>query len=295
MTPFRCAVASAERHEPLFATASRVDRWLLVEHPGAWSRETVPRSRLEGVVITALEQLGEPTRARLVLIRRPRGASAPGRRLFFADSRPGRERLLTRSIERDAELLSLGLPDSEPQAWTPVPPRLLLVCTHGRHDPCCAIWGRPVAQALAARYPAETWECTHIGGDRFAPNVVALPEGYYFGRVPAAEAAEVVGLLDAGRLAGRYLRGRSSLGLLVQAAQHFARTALANDDAHDLSPVASERLDSQSWRVRLRSAAGGEVAVTVRRVLQEPPQRLTCHSAAPQPSPAFELLELSSG
>ena len=51
----------------------------------------------------------------------------------------------------------------------PLPPApLLLVCTHGRRDACCAQFGRPTAMALARRYGTAVWETTHVGGDRFA-------------------------------------------------------------------------------------------------------------------------------
>ena len=66
--------------------------------------------------------------------------------------------------------------------------RCCCVCTHGRHDACCAERGRPVAAALAAAHPEQTWEVSHIGGDRFAANVLVLPDGLYYGRVSAADA-----------------------------------------------------------------------------------------------------------
>lgn len=298
MTPFRCAVASTDRQEPLFATASRVDRWLLVEHCNAWSAEVLPRFRLEAV-LPGLEQLARRSRARLLLIRRPGGASETarhetGRQLFFADSEPGAERLVTRSVSTDPELASVQPPDLQPEQWRPATEPLLLVCTHGRHDPCCAIWGRPVANALAARYPAETWECSHVGGDRFAPNLVVLPQGYYFARVPPDDAADVVARLSAGRLATGYLRGRSALPLPVQAAQYFARTTLGNDDAADLAPVETERRDDGSWLVRLRLGATGEVAVGLAQATA-PPHQLTCHSSESRRSPVWKLLDLSCG
>ena len=57
------------------------------------------------------------------------------------------------------------------------------VCTHGKHDPCCAKYGRPVAAALDHQWPERTWETSHLGGDRFAGNVLILPIGIYYGRV----------------------------------------------------------------------------------------------------------------
>ena len=74
----------------------------------------------------------------------------------------------------------------------------LRVCTHGRHDTCCAERGRPVAAALAAAHPELTWEVSHIGGDRFAANALVLPHGLYYGRL---DADSVVG--RGGRAPGR--------------------------------------------------------------------------------------------
>ena len=45
--------------------------------------------------------------------------------------------------------------------------------------------------ALAAAYPEETWECSHLGGDRFAGTMNLLPHGLSYGRVPAGRAPAV--------------------------------------------------------------------------------------------------------
>ena len=109
---------------------------------------------------------------------------------------------------------------------------LFCVCTHGKHDACCAEKGRPVAAALAAAYPEETWEVSHIGGDRFAGNALVLPYGLYLGRLDpesaVAAAADVLG----GRLPLEVLRGRSCLPMAAQAAEialfrHLGETAMA--------------------------------------------------------------------
>ena len=62
--------------------------------------------------------------------------------------------------------------------WLPHVHPLVLVCTNGRHDPCCATFGRPLARVLReGAQRDDVWECSHIGGDRFAANIVILPEG----------------------------------------------------------------------------------------------------------------------
>ncbi|WP_218926810.1 sucrase ferredoxin, partial [Priestia megaterium] len=71
-------------------------------------------------------------------------------------------------------------------------PPVILVCAHGRHDPCCAVRGLPVGRALGERWPEQVWECSHIGGDRFAANVVVAPDGVYYGGLDAKSAVATV-------------------------------------------------------------------------------------------------------
>src|SRR4051794_6895954 len=219
--PFRCSTSSAARHEPMFATASRVDRWLLVEQSGPWGPESVPAGRMDPTAFATVSKLAQDFRARLLLIRRPSVvASQPGITVFLADSRAGREWLMSRVVTDAEELARLVPPARDPQ-WQPETEPIYLVCTHGRHDPCCALFGRPVASALCRREPDRTWESSHVGGDRFGANVVVLPHGLYLGRVIPGRVDEVVDSIRARRVPTGLLRGRSAFGTPVQAAQHF--------------------------------------------------------------------------
>jgi (2Fe-2S) ferredoxin len=92
------------------------------------------------------------------------------------------------------------------------------VCTHGVHDTCCALRGRPVAAALAEHWPDAVWECSHVGGDRFAPNVVVLPDGFYYGQLDPESAVATVRSHLTGTVAPRWLRGVAPHVPPVQAA-----------------------------------------------------------------------------
>ncbi len=165
---------------------------------------------------------------------------------------------------------------------------LFAVCTHGRRDPCCAERGRPLASALSQAYPDQTWESTHIGGDRFAGNMIAFPHGFYFGRVEPASGVDIAaGYLD-GRIDLEHLRGRCCRPIDVQAAEHLLRAA------HDLTGVDDVAVDdvvrmdadtSTTFRTPL-----GRYRIAVRRTLG-PPEQLTCHSETTERPPRFELLE----
>lgn len=290
-----CSAASLALDEPMTATASRVERWLLVEHRGPWGPQSVPSSRLPLNVSRALADTAAAGHARLLLLRRPAGVPCDdGRHVFAVDSRPGRERALTRHVDDDAQLLDLAPPwDGDPDTgWHAVDEPLLLVCTHGRQDRCCAVRGRPVAAALAARFPRATWECSHIGGDRFAANLLVLPRGLYFGRVEAHEVVALTESLAQGELPIDRVRGRSSLSLPAQAAQHFARAQLVRSRLDDLAPTAQEGVGPDTWRVRLAGTAGPGVDVVVRYVRHGVPRLLTCGADEARVAPSFVCVEV---
>src|ERR1700712_2916053 len=119
--PSRCSTASAARSEPMFATASRVDRWLLVEQTGPWGPESVPAGRMDPAALATVSRLAQQFRARLLLIRRPsatggdRTAPQPGITVFLADSRVGREWLMSRVVADAGELARLAPPAHDPQ------------------------------------------------------------------------------------------------------------------------------------------------------------------------------------
>jgi len=60
--------------------------------------------------------------------------------------------------------------------------RDVFVCSHGSNDTCCATFGYPIYKELRNRYAQEldgrlrVWEISHLGGHRFAPNILDMPE-----------------------------------------------------------------------------------------------------------------------
>jgi hypothetical protein len=284
----RCAAAARRRSDQMYATAAPVHRWLLIEHPGPWGRDALRDSALDAAITGPLAARAAASKARVLLIRRRgRGVRMSRRRLAWVDSRPGREGLWWGSWAHQRDLLDVhpdqpaGAPSSEP---------VYLVCVHGRHDACCAIWGRPIAAVLAELRPDAVWESSHIGGDRFAANVLALPHGLYYGQVGAADVPDLVAGYEAGRVEPRLLRGRSSLPAVVQAAQHHARLALGEYRLDALSALDVRRTAAATWRVLLAHPEG-PLAVTV-RAERAAPIRLTCSSPQPENPRVFRLLEL---
>ncbi len=280
----RCAPAAQRRGDDLIATAAPVTRWLLVEQPGRWGRDALRDSEVDPDVSRRLADAAVAAGVRIVMIRRPgRAAVTEVHAWAYVDSRPGHEQVRWGSYVDHSDVLdvldgSAGRPDTAP---------IYLVCAHGRHDACCAIRGRPVASALDRERPGQVWECSHIGGDRFAANVVVLPAGLYYGHVSPRSAAEVVAAHDDGRVVLPLLRGRSSLAAPVQAAQHHARVLLDEHRIDALAPLRVDRTAADRWRVTLVHGAG---AVTVTVTAEAAPAvRLTCTSDRQESVRVFRL------
>jgi hypothetical protein len=112
-----------------------------------------------------------------------------------------------------------------------------------------------VVTALAEAHPDETWECSHLGGDRFAGTMVVFPHGLYYGYADDGDPVRIADAFEDGRIVPERYRGRSSLTHPVQAAQHYARETFGDDQIGSFPPVAEEAADS-GWRVRLESPDG---------------------------------------
>jgi hypothetical protein len=254
--PF-CADISADTGEPLTATASRVHNWVMFEYRGLWSRDVLAGSLLsERVKATLREQLGAHPRSRLLFIRRPERRGREGRMVYLARSTEEEATLRGFEVGHAEELVGL---DIEAQA-KPIDHPLLAVCTHGKRDRCCARYGRPLYDQL--RNAAEEdwiWQSTHVGGDRFAGNLVCFPDGLYFGRVGVDDVWPVLDEYLARKIYLPCYRGRSCHAFPVQAADHAVREATGVTDVDGVRYLSAQRSGSRSWSVRMLAQSSGEV------------------------------------
>ncbi|WP_018657723.1 sucrase ferredoxin [Actinomadura flavalba] len=216
---------SGER--PCLASATVKPRsWLLIEHPGPWP-ERIEDLPGDGPVATAVRAaLAAGVRPQLIR-RTGRRRGVPPVQVYAVWSHGAAVWIEGRALDDPAELAGLDLaalaagrrPGLGPLVRDPV----LLVCTHGRRNACCARTGAPLARDLAARFGDLVWETTHVGGDRFAANLVCFPHGLYYGDLDTAAAVRAIEAYRRGEVALDRLRGRAGLPEPVQAAEHFAR------------------------------------------------------------------------
>jgi hypothetical protein len=104
--------------------------------------------------------------------------------------------------------------------------RRYLVCTNGARDQCCARLGPAVVHAVERARPGQAYECSHLGGHRFAANLLILPDGLCFGRLDVPSALHLLEELEAGRLPLQHFRGRTAFTREQQAAEILVRREL---------------------------------------------------------------------
>lgn len=289
---FRCAAESLLRDEPVGGTATHVRTWLLLEHVGPWGNDALLDARLPDGLGAALTQQAKAHRAKILLIRRFSSKPAgDGLRVFAAYADPVAPRIESGTVADPREVLDLDLAAFRAGGTTGLPTydgSLFCVCTNGRHDACCAERGRPVAQALDRAHPEETWEVSHIGGDRFAANMVVLPHGLYYGRLDPVSAIAVAGSHLSGELDLDRLRGRASYPMAVQAAEIHLRRELGATREGDVA--FTRRAVDGDVTTATFTVAGGSYEVTV-RTTRDPATatRLTCKAHRDNPVPRHDV------
>lgn len=290
----RCSAEALARDEPVYATASLVSSWLLIEQPGAWGPDALTDSKFPSEVAAELQRRAAGVR---ILLIRQRSPSGEGPMFFKAHS--GGEgvapQLVSAPLAEPAALLDVdmeALARADPGPGTPVDQPIYLVCTHGRHDICCADKGRPLYRAISAVRPDRTWEVSHLGGDRFAGNLLILPRGDYFGRVEPEDAEPLVAGYEAGRIDLAHHRGRSIHPRLVQAAEHFVRESEGLTGLDDLAVTGYERSAKDRAEVVFQWA-GGQIRVRVHAQESRDRAYLTCRADQPARPVGYELVSLT--
>ncbi|SFN77999.1 hypothetical protein SAMN05216207_102138 [Pseudonocardia ammonioxydans] len=255
-----CSALSEEAGEPLEGTAPAARRLIAVEHVGAW-----PRTVADHADPDVAELFGRLRRedVLLLLIRRPgrAGRDCDGARtVYVADLAPGGSRVTARTVRSTDDLASIAF---DPGAGEPVTDPVLLVCAHGRRDVCCAVRGRALASELTGE-GADVWECTHLGGHRFAPTALVLPTGYAYGRLDTGSALAALKAAAGGDVDPWSCRGHVGLDPVAQVAEMAVREHAGIGDASALlvepvdgpGPVTVRSRDGRLWTVEVRADTG---------------------------------------
>jgi len=199
-----CSFEALTIGEPLPGTAPSASAWIVIEQAGPWGRSALVDSQLDQRIAEHLSSAGDHGIA-VLLARRPGGTTTNGpgpRHVWLARSVVGGQLLRHRILDDISELLSWDLAAIGAgvlPAFGSIERRpTTFVCTHSKRDRCCAVEGRAIVTSLVDEADAATreriWECSHIGGHRFAPALLSLPSGAVYGRLGPSEAHQVAAI-----------------------------------------------------------------------------------------------------
>lgn len=282
MIPSTCSTSSHTANEQLFATATRVDTWFLLEHNRPYGAKALAESDLPPQVKQKMEAAAAAvSNGRVQLIRHGRRGAGNGLAFFVAVNHEEQPNLYEFRLDRVEDLLDLDLAaiaaeDQTYRGHDRTEP-LFLVCTNGRRDPCCARLGLPLYRAMRREYGTSVWETAHIGGHRFAPTLVALPSGAVYGYASPGSAAYIVEATRASRLHLPNYRGRSCYAAHVQAADTFLRRHTGKDGLLQYKLIS---VDPQGENVRMfhfrDRSTGEDCCVRVRSIPEAVKVRKSC-------------------
>jgi len=259
MHKFFCSELSIKAKEEMFGTVPRVDVWLLLEYRQAWAEKAFQSCNIAENVKKHLSNYLESTpNSRLQLIKR-HDRSSDLIKFYLGDSDEIEPRLFEFTLSNYEDLLEFDIPKILDGSSFLRKDPLILVCAHGTHDTCCGKFGVPVyMEALKYESGFMAWQCTHLGGHRFAANILCLPHGIYYGRVRESDADDLIKEYQSQRIYLENYRGRSCYSNEVQAAEYFLRMQTGIKEISAFRLKETKNKDSDNSMIEFLSPTNGK-------------------------------------
>ena len=202
-----CSQVSKVNGEDPIGSAPQVDHWLIVEIPQPWPIEMFKENPVISRIFPLIKQLifRRGVMVRPIAIAPDPDYSIPGFTRIFYYQRPAQQFAQYTKTEylvpdEQAPNVAMGLLNRLLGKPNPVDSfnayqqdtqqiRELLVCTHTQVDLACGRFGTPIYRELRKRYSQPTlrvWQSTHFGGHKFAPTLIDLPNGQFWGHLESA-------------------------------------------------------------------------------------------------------------
>ena len=292
-----CAAASRARKEDTAGTLGYFDVGMFVEGTAPFPKlalKSIAPSLHEYNIETwqRYQQTGTGLHPRILPIRTNRRKHSQPLNVFFSiPTRTGPNLQLRYEFSNYADLLDFDLVAMRDQPHKYLSHTddtfRLLICTHGKVDPCCAVDGNGIYRHLHGQENLELWHAAHFGGCRFAGNVWFLPSGDCYGHVSTETIDELIEAERQKRVYAHGYRGRIGQPMHAAAAEHLIRKhlnvwefdALRIEIESDPSSIGEFIVHTRdvTRRGRLALAQNSESFFT------------TCRSVEPSTPPKFRL------
>ncbi len=201
---FCCVVSKANGEDPI-GSAPTYEHWLGLEIKLPWTEKCLRENpvlqsaisfieklilehaiKIQGQLLVPDSEYSRPGYTRLLYYRRPAKLFAKFEKHEFIIPDSEVSSFVMALLET---LLHLPkkVPDWEQYRQQTSQIRELMVCTDGNVDVACARFGYPIYRQLRSEFTTASngklrvWRCSHFGGHQFAPTLIDLPYGHYWG------------------------------------------------------------------------------------------------------------------
>jgi hypothetical protein len=264
-----CSNLAREAREPLAGTASHALGCVLFSYPKRlWGRDALDSEGLPSAVKNELARLRDERDVITRFVSHEGTWNGRTELAFF----PQRRRYVDVAMDDVAALLASLRRGELPEGGASVDTPILLVCTHGQRDRCCARFGLELTNELRALPVGrvEVREASHLGGDRFAPTVLVLPSGHMYGHLEPSDAPGLALAASGGAPLLPRFRGSLWLDPLAQLAEVAAfGLSQFRGVVPTLGPIEVTELDARHASLRTTAVAGDRrLELTLRCVLE---------------------------
>jgi hypothetical protein len=213
----QCSTWARQEDVDPIGTAGHFDGLLLLDLPLPWPRDIGEVPELARINAAAQEK---NTRLQALV---PTG-SDPDRRVAYYRWDAGQGAYRGCEVFAGTDPFAIAhalLLDEEPHGVRPTEKTEVLICGHGRRDRCCGSLGVRMARTLTTDAllgdDVTVRRTSHLGGHRFAPTGIVLPEGTSWGYLDADSVRQIVA--RSGSVHEQLARYRGCIGLASPAIQ----------------------------------------------------------------------------
>ncbi len=290
---FFCSDVSQNLDEPLLATAGPKRLWILLQDHSAWGVKAFDECDLSEQTKAYLKGLFTDQAPNIVLIRNSADKQLDKKALFVVHADEREPSIYQYDWRSEDDLYDLPLVDAVNKT---LPANtfeaLYLICTNGKRDKCCAKYGMPLYNELKPLLGRQVWQSSHLGGDRFAANLLCLPHGVLYGRMGLDLAQKAIIAYEKGLLSLDGLRGRACYSKPVQAAEYYLREAQKIERLDEL--VLQSVVQADTLFTVVFDVAGKSFDLCLKQSFQEPSRKLTCRAEEDSIVPVYTLQSLTN-
>lgn len=284
-----CSAASRYFKEQLNGTAANSAAFILIEYNNPFPQKII-EANIDKEWFKKIQQVAKTYKGKVLLVRN-KTTNANSCKITFIDC--NRYSYFTISTTTEAYIsIDLASHISSPETvWLNDP--FFLVCTNGKKDKCCSKFGLPVFKFFESfNTDVPVWESSHVGGDRFAANVIAMPYGIYYGHVAVEDVGHILVRTLLKKIYKNNYRGLSRRSFFEQSIECYIRDFLRNYDIDfDIHIHLIEHLDD-SYKVEIKTINQSSFIMELVKEIIPYPHLLTCHAKKPENISKFKLKKL---